>query len=892
MRAKNGKLKITMFRWQRFNLVLAVYGLLVSISAFMTALIIFQIPSDQENSIIFGLSLQRLALLGVISFVGLLAAGFAVKAYRDQVWAERIWVSLFGSKFTSMGIILGAAAGFALGWFAFFTPLYRYGNFKDYFVRLHPFIGWITFISALTFVLAWGGKHGFHRLDLRTYKKTFGLALIVMTIFALIWILIASTGLGLRISEDYWYGTGVPILGMQIVFAFALGICVLLLERSYFSVRVPAGLEFFIFVFIWGIAACLWVREPLHPSYFAPGPYLPDFQYHPYSDAVTFDLASQFALIGQGINNGVFFDRALYMGFLVFLHALAGQDYSQVVALQAAIYAVFPGILYLLGKEIHSRTFGVILAVLAILRGLNGIAASTMIDLANQKQMLTDFPIAILLAWLALMLVRWLKAPNKNYTHAIWVGGIAGLAVMLRTHALFSLVFAILLCVIVYWNQKLRGLFVSVLLITAMFASILPWGIASGGSVIDVFMQRIRTVIEQRYGPNPPTPIPSPEGSEPPSFSLVSWDPGSIQPHSSFEFKPQPQTNSKFISDRFTMNERQPLPLSITTNFFHNLVTSVFILPASPVFHDLRHTLKDATPFWRQYWDGSMQTDAMFFFLLDLLLIALGIGIAWRSVQLAGLAPLGIFLFHNLANALARTSGGRYIVPVDWVVFLYFALGLLQIILWGMKLFGAKVESDNTQAVDDHELRTVWDRAALQRSMGILLFFLLIGSTLPLSEMMYPRRYPLRSQAELFAVLESKGYLTEMGFDPSTLKDFSEQQPAFRLVDGRALYPRFYLENTGESKKLYPYQTLGFPRIGFIMIGPNGVNYVVLPKYKVRYFPNASDVIVLGCQDGQKIDALAVVVIDAKTTIHVREPSSPLQCPLPVPVCDGNGACR
>jgi hypothetical protein len=85
---------------------------------------------------------------------------------------------------------------------------------------------------------------------------------------------------------------------------------------------------------------------------------------------------------------------------------------------------------------------------------------------------------------------------------------------------------------------------------------------------------------------------------------------------------------------------------------------------------------------------------------------------------------------------------------------------------------------------------------------------------------------------------------------------------------------------------------LGFPRIGFIMIGPNGVNYVVLPKYKVRYFPNASDVIVLGCQDGQKIDALAVVVIDAKTAIHVREPSSPLQCPLPVPVCDGNGACR
>jgi hypothetical protein len=42
-----------------------------------------------------------------------------------------------------------------------------------------------------------------------------------------------------------------------------------------------------------------------------------------------------------------------------------------------------------LGKEIHSRSFGVILAVLTVLRGLTGIAAGSMINLANQKQLLT-----------------------------------------------------------------------------------------------------------------------------------------------------------------------------------------------------------------------------------------------------------------------------------------------------------------------------------------------------------------------------------------------------------------------------------------------------------------------------------------------------------------------
>ncbi len=867
-----------MFRWQRFNLVLAVYGLLISAGAFLTALTIFQIPSDPDNRILFGLSLQRLVLMGGISFVGILAAGLAVKAYRDEAWAGRLWASLFGREFTAKGIRLGAASGLTLGWIASFMPLYRYGNFQGYFDRLHPFIIWFTFASALTFILAWVEKHGFHWSHffstLRSHNKTFRIALMVMTAFVLIWILIASTGLGLKISEDYWYGTGVPILGLQAVFAFAIGICFFLLERSYFSGRISPFIEIFIFIAIWGVAAFLWAREPMPSSYFAPGPYAPDYQYHPYSDAMTFDLASQFALIGQGINNGVFFDRALYMGFLVFLHALAGQDYSQVVALQAAIYAVFPAILYLLGKEMHSRTFGIILAVLAALRGLNGIAASSMIDLANQKQMLTDFPIAILMAWLALMLVKWLKSPNKNYTHALWVGGIAGLAIMIRTHALFVLLFALLLCVIIYWNQKLRGVMVSSLLVLAMFASILPWGIVSGGSVFDVFLSRINTVLQERYSPNPEPPIPT----------------ANPQGNASSQFEPQFQPNFDSIPDQSDILEVQsvPLPVSITTNFFHNLVTSVFILPTSPVFHDLRHTLKESTPFWKQYWDGSMGSGAIVFFVLNLLLIALGISMAWRSVKFAGLVPLGIFLFYNLANAFARTSGGRYIVPVDWVVFLYFALGLLQLIFWGMKLFG----SNHEFGADQTESQIPWTWTPLKKTPAIILFFLLIGSTLPLAEMIFPLRYPPRSQADLLAVLEDQGYLTEMGFSSSTLIDFSVQSPAFQVVEGRALYPRFYLENAGESKRIYPYQTLGFPRIGFTMIGPNGTNYVVLPKSESPYFPNSSDVIVLGCQDGEKIDALAVVVIDTQTAVYVREPGSPLQCPLQVPVCNENHICR
>ena len=852
-----------MYKWPRSSRVLAVYGSLISISAFIAALVMFQIPSDPENRAFLGLSFQRLALIGCVSLVGILAAEFSFRTYGDKEWLKRIWELIAGEELFSKAMLWGALAGLVLGWVAACIPFYRYGNFQDYFIRLHPLLIWFTFLSGVTFLLAWGARYGFYRPDIQTYKSVLNIAFILMTVFILIWILISSTGLGLRISEDYWYATGVPILPLQIVYALAIGGLFFLFEKSYFHVHVPKAAEILIFAIIWGAAAFLWAREPVLSSYFAPGPYLPDFQYHPYSDAATFDLASQFALIGQGINNGLFFDRALYMGFLVFLHALAGQDYSQVVALQAAIYAVFPAILYQLGKEMHSRTLGIILAVLATLRGLNGIAASSMIDLANQKQMLTDFPLAILMVWLALMLVKWLKSPNKNYHYALWVGGIAGLGIMIRTHALFSIVFAVLLSVIVYWRQKSRALLVSLFLVTAMFVSVLPWGVVSGGSVFDVFISRIRTVLAERYfkTPSQPTPDPIPQVEE-----------------------------SESVSTQPVLTEVQllPIPVSIATNFFHNLVTSVFILPVSPVFHDLRYILKEATPFWEQYWDGSMATGAVFIFILNLMLVALGVSLAWRSVKLPGLVPLGIFFFYQLANAMARTSGGRYIVPVDWVVFLYFALGLLQVMIWAAGSFGFLIDIE----INTPESQTPWLWTSMKKAPAVLFLFLFIGATLPVSEMIFPLRYPPRSQAELLTDLENDGHLYEMGLTQVLLKEFSRQSPAFRVVDGRALYPRFYLENKGENKRRYPYQILAYPRIGFVVIGSNGINNVILPQDEVPYFPNASDVIVLGCQNGENMDALAVVVIAAQTKVYVREPVSPLQCPLQAPVCDGNGVCR
>ena len=118
-----------MFRWQRFHLVFAIYGLLVSISAFITAYALFLIPADPRNTIFLGLSLQRLVMLGSVSLAGILSAVFAVKAYRDKPWSERVWSFSLWARSAREGNPLGGSS----------RPNFRFDRFLHAFVSFWGF---------------------------------------------------------------------------------------------------------------------------------------------------------------------------------------------------------------------------------------------------------------------------------------------------------------------------------------------------------------------------------------------------------------------------------------------------------------------------------------------------------------------------------------------------------------------------------------------------------------------------------------------------------------------------------------------------------------------------------------------------------------------------------
>ena len=163
---------INMLRWKNKSFTLAVYGLLISVGAFVTAWVVYQVPSDPKNNIFLGLSLQRMILIGSVSLAGLLTAALSVRSFRNQACAERAWTFLFGQTTLAVLIRWLAAAIAIAGWVIWFTPLYRWENNQDYYLRLHPIVVWLTLAGVLTFVVSRAQRYAAkHQIKKKTKRS-------------------------------------------------------------------------------------------------------------------------------------------------------------------------------------------------------------------------------------------------------------------------------------------------------------------------------------------------------------------------------------------------------------------------------------------------------------------------------------------------------------------------------------------------------------------------------------------------------------------------------------------------------------------------------------------------------------------------------------------------
>ncbi len=869
--------------------IYALLGYLAALEGLITLFVVFAIPGDPKNAVLLGYSLERL-LIAAGNLI--LAGGFlslAIGLSRKKTWSERIlaWMQTHPRKmFLSLTLILG------LGWALAWTPGYRFGAWQAHFERLYPFILWLfvvgiqtTYVYLRQSKLEWDGFKAEFQRD-NSLKLWAG----VTAVFFLLWVWIAWSKTGLTPDTDYWNEAGVPVLNSQILAGLGIAGLATLLMMRFRKYTSDWRLDLGLFLLIWAVAAWVWAKEPLLYSYFLRRPIAPNYEYYPFSDAAYYDIGGQYVLLGQGINNGNLTDKPLYSLLLAGMHALGGQSYERVINIQVLVLALLPAVLYLIGKKLHSRALGLLVAVFAIFKEKNALESTIEIKVAHSKLMLSEMPVALALAAFTLLAILWFSNVENRRVAALWAGGILGTAALIRPHPLAILPF--LLIGSMGATKKISRAWLGSVLFFCLgtFLVFGPWtGYVQIKEGNNFLIEKVMRVLK-RQKHILPEPTPNSYNQTDAYADLIlpenlkSSSIGVLQLPAVPAAGDALQENADTIAN-FTEN--------FPEHFWHNQVTSMLIFPIAFRFDDIQHTVSQ--PIWDLGWTGEMSLENKIFLSINLILIALGISALWKKHRMMGLVPLIVNMAYHLANAFSRTSGSRYIIPVDWVWLIYYGFGLLQVVNWASVLLQVK---SKTNHAEENAAVTGQVRAGVTLSgyVPALLVLCLIGLSLPLSGMVVKPGFNHPPESKVWVQLSRNNQDLQKQFLSQKLK--IRKIPNFLkgkggvLLHGRALYPRYFHNKRGEcdicNRLDLAYQRKSYSRLGFTLIGKSNAG-VILPLGSKPEIPNYSEVYVIGCvtstrriHDIQLIDALAVIVVQGdKQTLYVR-PRLPadLTCPF------------
>jgi hypothetical protein len=843
--------------------MLILYGLLGVLEGLGTLVYLVAIPSDSKNILFLGFSASRLGMMiGVLIVAGILAF-FTYRCYRKEDFLNYISDKLLQQNVVYLPIFTFASMLGMAGWIGLLLPDYRIlPEYLAYYERLYPLILWGALLGMQTVILLPLIRYGTNWRDLKAQKSIFLVSLLFLAIFLLVGFFSIITGIGIKPDPAGWVHPGIPLTGMQLFLVMMTGALLAILSQylpgkfSQPARRTLFGIDWFdglICLILWIVAAVLWLQAPLEAGYFNPAPVPPNNEVYPYSDSATYDQIARGILLGNGFANGRVVPRPLYILFLTVLHAIVGNSYNSVVALQVVVLAVFPALLYLMGKVYQGRLLGLMAAALGILREINSIAATPYVRVSHSRLLLSDLPTAICVIIFTMLIVKWFRDQESRRILPLAAGGALGLLMLMRTQAIMFLPFILLGAFFIPKQRFRRWLGNGLLFAVGVILSVAPWLMRNyhftGQWVFDSPAQT--SWVTERYNLDYMG-----EGEEASQITspmqVIIQNPGNV---------------ARFV----------------TAHFINNALGTVLMLPTYFRLDDLQHILLTSTPFWMDWGSGILLADH-YLLVVNLILISIGIGLSWKRWRIAGLVPLIVYAAYDLSNAVARNSGWRYMLPVDWVGYFYYCLGWLQFVLWLGMLIGIRLNLFATQ-IDEYSSADLQARVKCpwQRLVAWGAFFVFAGALLPLSEVIFPKKYPEMSKDQVLSLTVETGSLSEDQKEISSLKNLLKDERSIALV-GEAFYPRFYYSGQGQPasySSAYGYRQ--YNRLGFVHVGWR-YSEVLLPLAEPpAYFPDANEVIVIGCREKDYISAYLVIVKGKKEVVYRRSPAIPAACPLAEP---------
>ncbi len=847
----------------------SIFFLISSLEAFGAIILLYKIPTDPKNILLFGLSSSRLTLLVILLVIALLLYYLGWHTLKKAPWAitfESRFISIcsYGNKcFTiiSTFIILFANA------FLFYSLILaeQFAEWQATFYRISPLILWLAifFLQAIILLVILFQERIWTSITHFT-KRHLLIFLCILLVIISITLFIGKTGIGITPDIVAWGAPGTPILLWQVILAIDITWLFYIFTSLLANKIQPVSkwIDTLLCFLLWICAIIIWQNTPFISSYFAPLPVPPNYEFYPYSDASIHDINAQFLLIGEGLggSGGTVIRRPLYSLFIAFYHIIAGQQYNQIVFIQILLLGLMPVWLYLIGGLIHNRFSGLISALLFIIQEHNSISLSDVINVSHSKLLMSDAFTAFWIMAYTLIFLFWKYRRHSRFLLPL-AGGALGAAMLVRPQSVFL---ALVFFIVVLFDElpNLKRLFSYLWLFSlGTLCVISPWIIRNyrltQTIVFDEPSMAQIGMIAQRY-----------------NFAPSNEDEALRHLPGEKEGEYSARMVRQIIN--FALQHPNEVISFTTAHFFHNLVNLVNTLPISfePISPE---KYVRSLPYWLDLDRKNFQIKPPYEDKLSLALVLLCLSFGFSSaftkdfqsknVNLIASIPLLVYLFYNLSNAISRNSGWRFLLPGDWVALVYFSCGISAFLLFmNFILNGSNSWLFSplwSESLDKNYLISK-KKSYLNHSLLLtLISLILFGSLIPISEVLFPKRYPEKTKAEIFSMLSNSNWAIDNPNRFESIVHIGLEESTFVLW-GRALYPRFYPAHDGiTSGSPNPLTRIrDYNRLSFHFISENS-RYVILPiKEPPARFPNGSDVIVIGCNAGDHISAYLVAYAD------------------------------
>lgn len=815
------------------------------------------IPRDSDNALIFGYSPLRMLLLLILFLISVTCFVVAYQCYQRKSWQKCLLQKLDQNANIPLVGLISLSAFFGCTALILFLPLFRGGLYLSYYQRLLPVVVWGLAFSIITPIFL----SPFFKKSQRAFQdKSIKIAPLIFLIILLLWAFIVLTKFGITRDPVYWDDNHpVPILEGQLWVFWWVSIAAVLLStsiekrkriRKKEAKQYRGWTDIVFFVSIWFVAFMVWIQQPVPNCYFTPRIRPPNYEVYPYSDAGLYDMNSQSILLGEMSANQQIIKRPLFGLFLAGAHAIVGQEYIKVVFFQTLLLALIPAVLYLIGKEISSRWSGILLAGYVILAEWNTLKVASLTTTTNSKLLMTELPTTLLMACLVLILMIWTKKPDRKIQLPLVMGGLLGLNILLRSQTLILLPFIIAFIWVVLLKKWRVLLQATLLFVIGVGVVICPWLIRNWKITGKIVLEDpgYTQVVIQLYQSN------QPQGTS----SIIGNTEGEV--------------SSDFFGAAIGFILQNPLQYAgfVLNNFLHNEILSIFILPVRAIqMQGLSQLVDPQDLFWINP-ENQMGIPQILLLACYLAFISMGIALSYSRFRLVGLAPLVLHLAYNLSSGLSRISGWRFLFPMQWVIFFYFAIGFIQLAIWFCKRFGFSTEkkySSHLFIIHGDESKQGNEVSAYPKKLIVwFALFSLMGLAMVEIPKAIPQPYANQDKDQLVQEMLAMTAWREM---PELKKEMEVllQEDELVIEKGKAFYPRFYAPQDGEpsrNESVYKYRK--YSRLIFGFIGKNRREIVLPMEKSPLYFPNASEVVIVG---REKEDEFEVIMVSLNTGLPI-----------------------